>query len=98
VATINLEILEAAAKDGLLPKKLTPTERLYLHSSVKTANQVYWAIADVNTTGLDSEQLIRAVRLSKNTLFEYTRWLESKKFIRNASEGKKNLYLDNQHA
>lgn len=93
MATINLEILEAAHTDGLLPKRLSVSQKLYLHSSVQTANQIYWAIAAADE-GLDSEQLQKAITLAKNTLFQYTRWLEMKGLIVNeAPENRKNLYF-----
>lgn len=93
MATINLEILEAAYKDGLLPKRLSAAQKLYLHSSVQTANHIYWTIAQAEN-GLDSEQLQKAINLSLNTLFQYTRWLQGKRLILNeAPENRKNLYF-----
>lgn len=93
MATINLEVLEAAHKDGLLPKRLSAAQKLYLHSSVQKANQIYWSIANAEN-GLDSEQLQKAVALYPNTLFQYTRWLQGKGLIINeAPENRKNLYF-----
>lgn len=93
MATINLEILEAAHKDRLLPKRLSASQKLYVHSSVQTANQIYWAIAQ-SPDGLDSEQLQKKIGLAPNTLFQFTRWLEGRGLIVNeAPANRKNLYF-----
>jgi hypothetical protein len=93
VATLNVQILEAALEDGLITRRLKATQELYIHSSAKTANQIYWAVAD-SEQGLDSEQLQRSIKVNRNTLFEYTRWMQSKRLIINETGGnKKNLYV-----
>lgn len=93
MATLNTDILDAAFADGLIPKKISSQQRLYLHSSVIMVNLVYKLIAE-QTDGLDSEQLTKRLKIHSNTLFHYTRWLEDKKLILNEGRGnKKNLYF-----
>lgn len=84
MATLNLEILATAHADGLLPKRLTQHQTLYLRESVMTANKIYWAIAS-SEMGLNLEQLQNAVamptKIHLNTLTQFTRWMISKKLI-----------------
>lgn len=102
MATLNLDVLEAAHKDGLLPKRLTAHQKLYLHSSIQTANSIYWEISKADS-GLNVEQLQNAVssalespkKINQNTLFQYTRWLEFKGviFAEGVGIGDKHVYF-----
>lgn len=96
MATLNLEILAAAHADGLLPKRLTKNQTLYLHSTVQTANKIYWAIADADL-GLNLEQLQNAVvmptKINLNTLTQFTRWMIAKKLVYIEDYGVGNKYI-----
>jgi len=93
MATLNPEILLAAHKDGLISKKLSKRELLYLNSSLLTANAIYWAIA-ASSDGLDSDQLTHRTGIAKNTLFQYLRWLKSQGLIAKISkDGVKGVYV-----
>lgn len=94
MATLNLEILAAAHADGLLPKRLTKNQTLYLHSTVQTANKIYWAIADAEL-GLNLEQLQNAVtpKANLNTLLQFTRWLAGEKLIYTEGYGVGNKHI-----
>lgn len=91
MATINFDVLDAAFNDRLIPKRLTPNEMHYLNNSVLTANEVYWTIAE--DEGLDFEQLESRLRLSKNTLKMYTRWMLDKRIIYAELEGSGGKYI-----
>lgn len=73
MASINLEILKAAHADGLLPKRLSRNQSLYLHPSVLRANQIYWAIAEGE--GVNFEQLEKSLGLHPETLKQFCRWM-----------------------
>ncbi len=92
MATLSLHILNAARHDNFIPLRLSPAQMLYLESSVSTANQIYWAIAD--SDGLDSDQLQSRLGLNKNTLAQYCRWLEDSGLIVNLTpEKRSNLWV-----
>ncbi|KAM3093203.1 hypothetical protein ACKFKF_29710 [Phormidesmis sp. 146-12] len=97
MATLNTEILDAANADGLLPKRLTANQKLYLHKSVLTANQIYWAISE--SDGLDVEQLKKILDLNENTVKQFTRWLMAKKAIYNEEYGMegRNVFFTSRH-
>jgi response regulator of citrate/malate metabolism len=94
MATLNLDILDAAHADGLLPKRLTKNQTLYLHPTAQTANQIYWAIADAEQ-GLNLEQLQKITQLHSNTLAQYTRWFIANRLIYAESYGQagQNVYF-----
>ncbi len=55
MATLNTAILAAAHVDGLLPKRLTKNQTLYLHATAQTANRIYWSIADAEQGLIDKD-------------------------------------------
>ena len=92
MATLKLEILAAAHKDGLLPKRLTANQKLYLHSTVITANAIYWEIANAQD-GLDMEQLEKKTEIHFNTLLQFCRWFRSKELIECEKSGAHLVYF-----
>lgn len=80
MATLNTEILAAAHADGLLPKRLTANQALYLHSTILSANKIYWSIADAEQ-GLNLEQLHKATGVHSNTLTQFTRWMMAQQLL-----------------
>ena len=80
MATLNTAILAAAHADGLLPKRLTKHQVLYLHATVQTANGIYWSIADAEL-GLNLEQLHQTTKIHPNTLAQFTRWMMAQNII-----------------
>ncbi len=94
MATLNIEALHAAHRDGLIQKRLSKREQQYLNPSVTTANRIYWAIAQAGSDGLDSNQLEKRLGIARNTLFQYLRWLESVGLMTKLSRsGEKGLYI-----
>lgn len=91
MATLDLNILDAAHKDGLLPKRLSATQQLYLYPSVLTANQIYWHI--VGEEGLDVEQLKHRTGLHENTVKQFCRWLASKELIYSETYGSTRRFM-----
>lgn len=91
MATLNLKILAAAHREGLLDGKA----RLWAHPSVNTANRILKAIRSC-PGGADLEQLEKRCQLSGNTLLQYTRALENLGAIEVTqleTKGTPNLYL-----
>lgn len=94
MATVRLEVLEAAHKDGLIGIKITKAQQLYLVESVLTANRILSTIEQRKDA--NGEQLEKDCKLNRNTLNIYLRWLEKRKYIqatRNKDEqGQPKLY------
>lgn len=84
MATIRLEILEAAHKDGLIGIKVTKAQQLYLVDSVLTANRILSAIEERKDA--NGEQLEKDCKLARNTLNIYLRWLEKRKYIQSTKD------------
>jgi predicted ArsR family transcriptional regulator len=94
MATLKLEILEAALKDENI-RQLTKRESLYFHPSVVTACTIVTAIAQNN---LDLKQVSTRARVHPETAKQFLRWLEAKKLISSESiegsaNGKSKLYF-----
>ncbi|MCT7971088.1 hypothetical protein [Laspinema olomoucense] len=79
MATLNLSILSAAEKDGLIGIPLSKNQELYLVESVVTANKILLAIERREDT--TAEQLEADCSLARNTLNMFLRWLEKKDYI-----------------
>ncbi|HEY9659179.1 MAG TPA: hypothetical protein V6C65_12050 [Allocoleopsis sp.] len=99
MATLRIDALDAAWEDGLLPKRYTRNQKLYIFSSIQTCNSIYWKIrADEN--GCSVEQLAKLSGLNGNTIKQFTRWLESKKLIYSETSGSKSrkiYFVDSKH-
>jgi predicted transcriptional regulator len=94
MATLNLEILEAALRLGLI-RQLTEDETMAFHPSVVTACAIFNQItkADLNLSQLCNRALVHP-----ETAKHYLRWLEAKKLIstepiEGSPNGKSKLYI-----
>jgi response regulator of citrate/malate metabolism len=84
MATLNLDILNAAHEDGLIGIALSKRQILYLEPSVLTANRIIKAIELRGDA--TAEQLERDLILSRNTLNMYLRWIEKRGYIKSRPE------------
>lgn len=89
MASLNTSILDEALKDGLI----SPIEnKPYLHSSVLTANAILASLHAAAELGLDVEQISKSISLSRNTILQFTRWMERNNLVEVLPDGYKNLY------
>jgi predicted transcriptional regulator len=94
MATLNLEILEAGLRLGLI-RQLSKDETMAFHPSVVTACAIFNQIAQSN---LDLEQVSDRAQIHPETAKHYLRWLEAKKLISSepiegSPNGKSKLYF-----
>lgn len=87
MATLDINILEAAHTDGLIIGRLSDRQRLYLALSVITVNEILRIIQECGERGAGVEGLAQATELHPNTIKQYCRWLRSKGLIESEAEG-----------
>lgn len=94
MATLNLEILEAALRLQLI-RQLSRDETMAFHPSVVTACAIFNQIAQAT---LNLEQVCDRAKVHPETAKHYLRWLEAKKLIstepiEGSANGKPKLYF-----
>lgn len=87
MAEINLDILDAAFTDGFFKKPLTQRQKLYFSPSVSTAWDVLGLVGDRAENGVVVEAIAQIVKLNKNTVRIYCRWLREKGLIESSLSG-----------
>lgn len=102
MATINLSVLEAALSDGKITGILSIAQKQYFHPSVVTANEILAIIKAWDK--VDASQIAYRLKINKETIFQYTRWLQEAKLIailpnrKDAADGRSicNIYVPQQ--
>jgi hypothetical protein len=82
MATINIEILNAAADDGVFERGHEPNsnQRLYFHDSILTAWSIILLI-DAHPTGISHSELAEMTQLNRSTIVVYCQWLKDRVLV-----------------
>ena len=81
MANIDLEILEAAYKDGVFKKPLSDLQNIYFRASVISAWEIIKIIQSRLEIGIEGESIAQEMRMNYNTIKYYLRWMVDRNLI-----------------
>jgi response regulator of citrate/malate metabolism len=81
MATLDLEILNAAEHDGVFAKPLNRNQERYCHRSIRTAWRIMNLIESRAEIGIGPQELSKALRLNHNTVKMYLRWFREVRLV-----------------
>jgi response regulator of citrate/malate metabolism len=81
MATIDIEILNAAKNDGVFAKPLNRNQERYCHRSIRTAWRILKLIQSREELGIGAQELSKALRLNHNTVKIYLRWFREVRLV-----------------
>ena len=87
MATINWDILNAAASDGVFDRGREPNEnqRLYYHDSLITAWSIL-SLIETNPQGIGCKELAELTGLARSTVVLYCQWLKQSTLVEFSSD------------
>lgn len=81
MANLDLKVLEAALSDRVFDQPLRDSQKLYYSNSISTAWRILQVIEDRSELGIQSDAIAVHLKMNRNTVKMYLRWLEAKKLI-----------------
>jgi transcription initiation factor IIE alpha subunit len=81
MATIDLDILDAAYEDGVFKKPLTDRQNRYVRASVMSAWEIIKIIQSRLEMGIEGGAIAQEMGMHYNTVKYYLRWMVEKKLI-----------------